>query len=376
MDTFAGIDVSKDSLSACRERNGITAEAVFQNDAEGHRQLIKWLGKKARVCVEATGVYHLQLGLALRKAGIDVMVVNPRSAKNFAASLNTRSKTDKVDARTLLEQVKRMDFRAWVPPSDVQFELRELARRITELVQMGADERNRLHAKSTSRLSKTAIRDVQKHIEQIDVHVKGVEREAMRTIKSDPMLLEQYGILKGAKGIGMRSAIVLLGELTVVDPTMTKREIVAFAGLDPRVHESGTSVKKTTRISRVGNARIRAALFMVALTAVRSDRGARSFFRHLVARGKKRMQAVVAVMRKMLLGLWIAMQRRVAFSSDALFAASLAQAESSDSAVAAHQPEPRQGHPKGRSEAKEPRKRLDHGSAEATHHRSLPSRIA
>ena len=88
------------------------------------------------------------------------------------------------------------------------------------------------------------------------------------------------------------------------------------------------------------------------------------------------MQAVVAVMRKMLVGLWIAMQRRVAFDSDALFAASLAQAESSDSAVAAHQPELRQGHPTGRSEAKEPRKRLDHGSAEATHRRNLPSRSA
>jgi transposase len=376
MEMFAGIDVSKDSLSVCRERNGVRAEAVFKNDSAGHRELIKWLGKKAQVCVEATGVYHLQLGLALRKAGIDVMVVNPRSAKNFAASMNSRSKTDKVDARTLLEQVKRMEFQAWVPPSEVQFELRELARRITELVQMGADEKNRLHAKSTSGLSKTAIRSVQKHIDQIDAHAKVMEREAVRTIKNDALLSEQYSILKGAMGIGDRSAIVLLGELTVVDPTMTKREIVAFAGLDPRVYESGSSVKKTTRISHVGNARIRAALFRVALTAVRSDRGARSFFRHLVARGKKRMQAVVAVMRKMLVGLWIAMQRRVAFDSDALFAASLAQAESSDSAVAAHQPELRQGHPKGRSEAKEPRKRLDHGSAEATHRGNLPLRSA
>jgi transposase len=376
MKTFAGIDVSKDTLSACREREGIRADAVFRNDVAGHRKLIKWLGHKARVCMEATGVYHLQLGLALRKAKVEVAVVNPFSAKSFAASLTTRSKTDKVDARTLLEQVKRMEFHAWVPPSDVQFELRELARRITELVQMGADEKNRLHAKSTSGLSKTAVRDVQKHIEQISAHVKQVEREALRTIKSDAVLLEQFGILKRAKGVGARSAILLLGELTVIDPTMTQREIVAFAGLDPRVYESGSSVKKVPRISHVGNARIRAALFMVALTAVRSDRGARSFFRQLVARGKKRMQAIVAVMRKLLLGLWIAMQRRVAFNSDVLFAASLAKAESSDSAVAAEQPELGQDHPKGRSEAKEPRKRLDRVSAEATRTRNWPLQSA
>jgi hypothetical protein len=162
----------------------------------------------------------------------------------------------------------------------------------------------------------------------------------------------------------------------VLDPTMTVRQMVAYAGLDPRVYESGTSVQKPARISKVGNARLRAILFMNALSAIRHDRGPRLFFARLVAGGKKRMQAIVAVMRKLLHGIWIVLQRRVPFESSVLFAASLAQAESSDSAIAATQPEPDQDHPKGRSEAEELRQQLEPGPAEATRSRRKKSKAA
>ena len=95
-----------------------------------------------------------------------------------------------------------------------------------------------------------------------------------------------------------------------------------------------------------------------------------------VARGKKKMQVIVAVMRKLLHGIWIALQRRVPFDSSVLFAASLAQAESSDSAVAANQPESSQDHPKGWSEAEELRQQLDPGSTEATRSRRKRSKAA
>jgi hypothetical protein len=105
---------------------------------------------------------------------------------------------------------------------------------------------------------------------------------------------------------------------------------------------------------------------MNALSAVRHERGARLFYARLVARGKKRKQALVAVMRKLLHGIWIVLQRRTRFDATVLFAASLAQAESSDSAVAATEPKPSQDHPLGRSEAEELRQQLDPGTAEAT----------
>lgn len=374
--TWAGIDVSAKTLSVCRWRDGQESEQEFSNDGAGHRELVKWLGKQARVCLEATGVYHLQLALALRAAGVEAMVVNPRVAKDFARALSNRSKTDEVDAWTLLEYVRRMEFQAWEPPTQAVLELRELGRRLTELTRASVDEKNRLHAKKVAGISAAVISDVKQHVAQIEKRIKHIETAAFEVICEDEDLREQYEVLLKARGIARRSAILLLTELAVLDPTMTVRQLVAYAGLDPRVYESGTSVQKPVRISKVGNARLRAILYMNALSAIRHDRGARLFYARLVARGKKRMQAVVAVMRKLLHGIWIVLQRRVPFDSSVLFAASLAQAESSDSAVAAHQPEPEQGHPKGRSAAEELRQQLEPAPAEATHSRRKRSKAA
>jgi transposase len=374
--TWCGVDVSAKSLSVCRWRDGREESTEFTNDAAGHRALIKWLGRNARVCVEATGVYHLQLALTLRAVGVELMVVNPRVAKDYAKALSNRSKTDKVDARTLLDYVRRMEFLAWEAPTQATLEMRELGRRLTELTHAVVDEKNRLHAKRAGGISKAVVADVQQHVTQLEKRIMQIEQAAYEVICDDADLREQYDVLLPARGIARRSAILLLTELAVLDPTMTERQLVAYAGLDPRVYESGTSVQKQVRISKVGNARLRATLYMTALSAIRHDRGARLFFARLVARGKKRMQAVVAVMRKLLHGIWIALQRRVAFDGSILFAASLAQAESSDSAVAATQPELEPAHPKGRSEAEELRQQLEPDRAEATRSRKNTARAA
>jgi transposase len=349
-----------------RNDEGKEKAREFANDAAGHRELFKWIGKGARVCMEATGVYHLQLALMLVAAGAEVMVINPRVAKDFGRALANRSKTDRVDAWTLLEYVRRMEFVAWKAPSAAVLELRELGRRLSELVQAGAEEKNRLHAKKVAAISAKVVNDVKGHIGQIQARLNQIEKAAALVIGEDAGLREQYQILTKVPGVARRSAILLLTELAVLDPTMTVKQIVGHAGLDPRAYESGSSVQKPPRISKIGNARLRAILYMNALTAIRHDRGAGLFFGQLLARGKKKMQAIVAVMRKLLHGIWIVLQRRVPFDSAVLFAVSLAKAESSDSAVAANQPEPRQDHPQGRSEAKELRQQLDPVSAQAT----------
>jgi len=364
------------AVARWRENEDKGKAKEFENDAGGHSELVQWIGKGARVCMEATGVYHLQLALKLVSAGIEVMVVNPRVAKDFGRALSNRSKTDRVDAWSLLEYVQRMEFVPWKAPSAAVLELRELGRRLSELIQARADEKNRLHAKKTAGISATVVKDVKAHIAQLESRIKQIEKAAVAVVRGDAGLREQFGILTKITGVGGRSAILLLTELAVLDPTMTVKQIVGHAGLDPRQYESGSSVQKPPRISKVGNARLRRILYMNAITAIRHDRGARLFFAQLVARGKKRMQAIVAVMRKLLHGIWIVLQRRVPFDSSVLFAASLAKAESSDSAVAADQPEPSQDHPKGRSEAEELRQQLDPGSAQATHSAKTTSKAA
>src|SRR6266545_1688242 len=183
-----------------------------------------------------------------------------------------RSKTDQVDARSLLEYVRRMEFRPWEPPSGAALELREVGRRLSELVQGSVDEENRLHSKSVAGMSETVVKDVKGHIVQIRKRIDQIEKGGVRVIQQDADLREEFEILMGITGVGQRSAMLILSELCVLDRSMSVKQIVAYAGLDPRVYESGTSVEEPARISKVGNARLRAILYMNALSAIRHDR--------------------------------------------------------------------------------------------------------
>src|SRR5260221_13015068 len=99
--TKAGVDVSAKTLRAVRRRGSEDEEKEFTNDAVGHGEVLKWVGKSARGCMEATGGYHLQLALMLRRAGVEGRVGNPRVAKDFARALGNRAKTDRGDAGSL-----------------------------------------------------------------------------------------------------------------------------------------------------------------------------------------------------------------------------------------------------------------------------------
>lgn len=374
--TWAGIDVGSANNVVRRWRAGAEDIARFGNDADGHRALLRWIGRSARVCVEATGVYHLQLCLFLSDAGVDVSVVNPRNAKDYAKSQSARSKTDKVDAGVLLDYCRRMDFVPWTRPSAAVLELREIGRRITELVHLRVQEKNRLHAKKTAAVSRVVAADVRVHLEHIDKRIHQMEKAATVLIETHHELAAGYKALVSARGVAHRSAVQLMAELAVLDPAMTVRQLVAHAGLDPREHTSGETVWKPARISKIGNARIRASLYMVALSAICFDRGAKTFYRQLIAAGKKKKVAIVAVMRKMLHGLWVCLQRHTVFDGTVLFAASLAQAESSDSAAAAHQPQRDEDHPQGRSEAQELRQQLEPRRAEAKSSRKKNAQAA
>ncbi len=148
---LCGIDVgSKELVVVIDPGTGRIWEGTFPNNTAGHRKLIGRLTRTkalAHVCVEATGIYHLDLCLALEQAKeIEVMVANPRTTKDFARAQLRRSKTDRTDAHSLLEFVRRMDFEPWTPPRAPILALRALSRRIQALLVTRAQEKNRLHA--------------------------------------------------------------------------------------------------------------------------------------------------------------------------------------------------------------------------------------
>jgi transposase len=302
----AGIDVSKDVLDVAVRREGERLEtARFDNDAAGHRTLVRWLtksGRTARVVLESTGTYSLDIALALHRArGIAVMVANPRAVKQFAGALMQRSKTDLTAAAALREYAGRMPFVVWQPPAAEVLDLRGIARRIAALVVERTRERNRLHAvQATAAQLAVVVNDIEVNIRHLERRIELLTAEAVALISTHAGLHRAFERLTSVPGIATHSAVQLLPELLVLPDDMTVRQWVAHAGLDPRAYQSGTSVDKPARISKVGNAHIRRALFMPALVAVRHEPHVKAFFDKLVARGKKPIQAYVAVMRKLL----------------------------------------------------------------------------
>jgi len=303
---YCGIDVSACSLAVAvqPEASGSFEQREFANSAAGHRKLIAWLGgwrSPVRVSLEATGIYSLDVAMALDAAdGIAVAVLNPRTVHRFAESLR-RSKTDAADAVALAEYSRRMPFVAWARPSEAALELRAITRHIATLSEEHARLKNRHHAAGGSASTPRCVReDLRRSIAGIEKRLLRLRREARAAIGKDAGLAVRFAHLTGIKGIGEVSAIDLLGELAGLDPEMTVRQWVAQSGLDPVHQVSGTSVHKASRISRRGNRRLRRALYMPALSASRSDPYMKAFYTLLLTRNKTKMQALTAVARKLL----------------------------------------------------------------------------
>jgi transposase len=301
---FAGIDVGAEELILTIRKNGTAFKAQkFTNTLADRARLVKKLAKMdgITVCLEATGVYHFDLSIALHDAGVKLMVVNPKASHNFAKVLMKNSKTDAVDADTLAQFAERMDFVAWTRPSDEKIALRCYARRISALTDQKAAAKNQLHALAASQETpKSVLRDVKLGIAQIEKRIARLAQDARLLVGKHPDLERAFTLLISVKGIAQTSAIALMGELLLLPPGLSHREWVKFAGLDPRAFDSGKSVHKKARLSKAGNRHIRSALYMPALSAKRHDPHVKAYFQHLVDNGKLPLQAVCAVMRKLL----------------------------------------------------------------------------
>lgn len=307
VEVFAGLDVSAREISVARLRSkeGTPTVAIFANNASGHKALLAHLlqgTEHVRVCLEASGSYSLDLALALHAhRQVEVSVVNPRRARRFAESLGERSKTDPVDARVLCEYAVRMPWVAWRPPTAPALRLRAITRAIESLGVMHTQEKNREHALKASRaLPCLVIREMRRHQRYLEHRMEQLRREARRLITKDSELDRRFRLMVTVPGVAETSALQILGELAVLPESLDARQWVAFSGLDPSQFTSGTSVEKRPRISRGGSRHLRRALYMPALVALRREPHLRTFYQRLVNRGKARLQAVVAVMRKLL----------------------------------------------------------------------------
>ena len=297
-----GLDISKLTFNACLVREGgKLRHKGFPNTAEGFAQLSGWLGKhgtgSVHACLEATGAYGDALAAYLYEQGHTVSVVNPAAIKAYAQSRLSRTKTDRVDAALIAGFCAERRPPAWHPPAPELRELQALVRRLDSLVEMRTMEENRL----SSGVAVEAVREsVEGHIGYLAEQIKRTEALIRDHIGRHPGLRRQRELLDTIPGIGETTAAALLAEVPDIKEYRSAREVAAFAGLVPRERQSGSSIRGRVRLSKIGNARLRKALYFPAVTALRCSPFFQAWAEGLRQRGKSKMAVIGAVMRKLI----------------------------------------------------------------------------
>jgi transposase len=264
--------------------------------------VLSWLkamgSKQAHICMEATGRHSLGVALALYDAGHVVSVVNPAQIRDFARTKLGRNKTDKVDAALIREYTELFSPQPWMPPSPAMRRLCELQTVRAGLVANRAEWKNRL---GSGLGDSTAIKVATTTIDYFTSQLATIDRAIGETIDQNVELRSRRDLLLSVIGVGETLAALLLTEMP--EPAVLRRsgEIVAYAGLNPSHHRSGTSIDRPTRISKIGNATLRSSLYMPALSAMRFNPAVAALVARLKSAGRlKPKQIVVAAMRKLL----------------------------------------------------------------------------
>jgi transposase len=296
-----GIDIAKLKFNVCLiNQSGKLKHKVFSNTAAGFDQLKAWLSKlgiqRVHACLEATGTYGEALSLLLHQLGHTVSVINPAAVKAFAGSRLSRTKTDRVDAELIARFCLAQAPPAWTPLSPEVRELQALVRRLESLQEMRVMEEHRL----SSGINVDSVRhSVEEHLAYLNQEIKRTEELIRDHLNSNLTLKQQSELLDSIPGIAETTAALLLSEITDINQYRSARQVAAYAGLVPRERQSGRSVSGRTRLSKIGNARLRRALYFPAITALRCSPFFQQWAEGLRERGKSKMSVICAVMRKL-----------------------------------------------------------------------------
>lgn len=293
MENFIGIDIAKHTF----DLNCLAKQQVqqFENNTKGIRKAVKFITKlrPKLVVMEATGGYEALLAAELHAAKLPVAVVNPRRIRDFARANGQLAKTDKLDATTIALFAAKMQ-----PPTQKHINynsrlMRALVARRHQLIRMRTAENNRReHILDTS-----IARSLKRVIRTIDSEIEKVEHLIQKQLAGIPELKAKAQILNSTPGIGRTTASMLVTELPELG-RLNRRQIAMLVGVAPINRDSGTFRGK--RMTGAGRRDVRSRLYMPTLVAVRHNPVIRRFYEHLLEKGKAKMTAIIACMRKLI----------------------------------------------------------------------------
>jgi transposase len=295
-----GIDVSKETLDVSVTTGGKPLSKQFANTEAGFALLIGWLAHRklgqVHACLEATGRHSLGVALALHAAGHVVSIVNPAQIRDFARTRLGRNKSDRVDAGHIREYGAMFRPPAWRPPSPALHRLCELQTMRAGFVASKVEWQNRAGS-----LGNAVAALAEATIAHFQAQIAAVDQAIAETIDQDDDLSGKRDLLVSIDGVGQSLAALVLAELPGLDVIASSAEAVAYAGLNPREYRSGSSINRPTRISKIGNATLRAGLYMPAMVAMRHNPAVAALATRLRAQGRlKPKQILIAAMRKLL----------------------------------------------------------------------------
>ena len=288
-----GIDVSKKFFDLHILED--TQDMHFEYTAKQVKKCVNHLTRLSvgLVVLESTGGYEIPLACELQAAGLPVAIVNPRRIRDFAKAQGQMAKTDKLDARNIANFGATLQPPARKVIDGNQLILKSLSARRDQLIKMRTAEINRMeHAleKKVARSLKAILRALRKEIERVDQQIKD-------HIDQQPELKQKVDILKSVPGIGDITARMLVVELPELG-LINKKEIAALVGVAPMNRDSG--LFKGKRMTGGGRRQVRTKLYMPTLVAIQHNPVIRQYYLKLLEKGKSKMTAVVAAMRKLI----------------------------------------------------------------------------
>ncbi len=299
--SIMGIDVSKLTLDVALLYDERTKYLKVDNNLKGFKTLEQWLKRngcqKVHACMEATGQYGYAAADYLFMCGYQVSVVNPARIKAYGASRLKRNKTDKTDALLIAEFCQREKPGLWSPPEPAFKVLKALVHALDALMAIKQQECNRQEFSADIPLVDAILYE---HVEFLDEKIRLLRKAIHELIRQDAQLSHQYDLLVSIPGIGESCASHLLAEIRNFHEFTNACQLTAYAGLNPRQFQSGTSIHRKSRLSKTGNAALRHALFMPAIVAKKHNPIIREFSQRLSDRGLCKMAVVGAAMRKLL----------------------------------------------------------------------------
>lgn len=318
MSKYVGVDISKDDFEVAipdGEGKGNFTTKKLDNNESGVKKFIEMAEPDWHVIVEATGVYSLLLSHELSKAGIAVSVINPRSSSHFAKAANQSAKTDKMDAKGLSNYGRCMQPDATELPDEDYYAMKQKRLYIKHLQKSKQRLGNVLHSLEIHPFQdESTVENIKKEIGELDAKLKVAEKELQDFTKS--IFGEQYKLLTSIKGIGPKTAIVLIYATNGFRGFVSPKQFTRFIGISPTVYQSGSSVRRKGRMNRSGDPEVRRLLYIATWSAIRYNKACKKKYEELLAKGKPSMVALVAVMNKLVRQAFGVIQNGQKFDND------------------------------------------------------------